>query len=165
MQDQPADKALSGGELIIVLIILAILSAILLPQYSKAADDGNADMPAALRDLRTRISAYRRAHDNQLPPIFYDGAVVLNGETAWKSLGGLTANPLNGRDDVCVMDNATTDFADGSEVATPGHGNRPAPAEIGWIVNAASGRIWATAANAKLMFNETSPAAASNYTK
>jgi len=163
MHDQPIEKPLSRGELIIVAIILAILSAILVPQYSRASTDGKADMLDQLHTLRAKLAAYRRSHDNDLPPIFRCGATTVDGAQVWGELGCPPMfNPLNGMSSICLIDDKS-DFADGADVAPGGAANRSAPLPAGWIVNTATGRAWATATNPHKVFNEGDPILESNY--
>lgn len=166
MNDQPAEKPLSSGEILIVLVILAILSAILVPQYSRASIEGpQSRMPLMLRSLRTQLAVYRQRHDDNLPAIYYSGAAIIDGDAVWSGLSSApVTNPLNGLSSVCLIDNALVDFADGTPAASPGRGNRVSPQYAGWVVNTATGRLWATAANPQLIFNETDPFAQSNYT-
>jgi len=163
MYDQPIEKPLSRGELIIVAIILAILSAILVPQYSRASADDKVDMMGELHALRAKLAAYRRSHDNDLPPIFHCGATTVDGAQVWDELEcPPMRNPLNGMTSICLIDDKS-DFADGSDVQASGSGNRTAPLPAGWIVNTSTGRAWATATNPRKVFNEGDPVIDSNY--
>ncbi len=63
-------------ELLIVVIILAILAAIIVPQFSAATDDANqAAYDTNVANIRAAIDLYRQQHNA------YPGAVVASGAT------------------------------------------------------------------------------------
>ncbi len=74
-------------ELLIVVIILAILAAIVIPQFSSATVDAQeASLDANLTALRSAIDLYRVQHANQYP-----GAVAATGATCTVGTAGTGA--------------------------------------------------------------------------
>jgi general secretion pathway protein G len=86
-------------ELLIVVIILAILAAILIPQFSSSTVDAQeAALDANLNGLRTAIELYKVQHNGNYP-----GAVAATGATCTVGTAGLGA--IN--TDVAVIDQLT----------------------------------------------------------
>ena len=76
-------------ELLIVVIILAILAAIIIPQFSTATDDAKlAAMDTNLNALRSAIELYRVQHNGKYP-----GAVAATGATC--TVGAAGAGLIN----------------------------------------------------------------------
>jgi len=69
-------KGFTLVELLIVVIILAILAAIIVPQFSAATDDANQSAyDTNVANLRAAVDLYRQQHDE------YPGAVISGGAT------------------------------------------------------------------------------------
>lgn len=69
----PRSKSFSFVEILIVFVILGILAALVVPQFSNAADAGRGSALAnELRSLRTQIMIYR-SHHGGVPPGFPAG--------------------------------------------------------------------------------------------
>lgn len=98
-------KAFTLVEILIVVVILGILAAIVVPQFTNATQDAQAgNIKAQLDTLNNQLELYR-ARNNGLPADFESG-----GATAWETLisGGYikTAprNPFNGKTSVGASD-------------------------------------------------------------
>ena len=71
-----ASKGFTLVELLIVVIILAILAAIIIPQFSGATDDAEqAAYDTNIANIRAAIDLYRQQHNE------YPGAVIATGGT------------------------------------------------------------------------------------
>jgi type II secretion system protein G len=79
-------------EILIVVVILGILSAIVVPQFSHATQDSKEQATLSqLRHLRNAVAVYGLQHNNHFPDIS-------EGEASWgelQELGYLKAHPVN----------------------------------------------------------------------
>lgn len=133
-------------EVLIVVVILGILAATVLPQFTRADGDAKeAALKQNLQVLRSQIQLYRFQHNNTFPGT--DAATFTKGLTessdpdgttgAGKPLGpyfvsSLPANPFNGKSDVTVVQADTA-----SDDAT------------GWIYNSKTGEVKANIKDTK----------------
>ena len=76
-------KAFTLVEILIVVMILGILAAIVIPQFTNAATDARkVTMVNQLKDLRTIIELYRLQHEDRLPNLLEpDGWLLLTAKT------------------------------------------------------------------------------------
>jgi general secretion pathway protein G len=119
-------------EILIVVVILGILAAIVVPQFSKAADDATSTATYdTLNRVRRAIAIYHARNGSQWPD-------VTAGNGTWGGLNGPDSpfmreapinqwvGPVNGR--VIVIGNAPdTAYQD----------------QYGWIYDPATGDVWA----------------------
>ncbi len=133
-----ANKAFTLVEILIVVIILGILAAIVIPQFSEASDDARlSSMISDLQTVRSQLELYRVEHG-----IYPDGATVplwkaqLTGKTAKDGtagtdygpyLGTFPTNPFN--DDAGVV------LDDGSSSAGA------ASTDTGWYFDSSTGKF------------------------
>ncbi|MDG2200151.1 MAG: prepilin-type N-terminal cleavage/methylation domain-containing protein [Phycisphaerales bacterium] len=79
-------------EILIVVVILGILAAIVVPQFTNAADDANdASVRSQLQTLRSQVELYRAQNPT-------NNAVGADGSPVWTNLidgDYLTAAPIN----------------------------------------------------------------------
>lgn len=79
-------------EILIVVVILGILAAIVVPQFTNAADEANdASVRSQLQTLRSQIELYRAQNPGTVP-------VQANGTPVWDDMldaDYLTTSPLN----------------------------------------------------------------------
>jgi general secretion pathway protein G len=166
------NKGFTLVEILIVVIILGILAAIVIPQFSNASTDAKKNsLMSQLQTMRSQMELYKLQHNDQLPTKL--AAAGLHGGTGaeadWDQLTGQTdvsgtsgtataqkygpylqqvpANSLNGL--TSINCDATSDF--------PSLQNKAAPAAAGFIMNSVTGKIWATAVDPARMFNEADP--------
>lgn len=136
-----ADRGFTLVEILIVVVILGILSAIVVPQFSSASTESReATLKNDLRFLRSQIELFR-AHHRDLAPdgaAFADQMTLFTDESgttnaAWTNqfrfgpyLSTMPENPINGMESVKPV------VADADMVADD---------TTGWIYNATNGKI------------------------
>lgn len=129
-------------EVLIVVVLVAILAATLIPQFSSSANDAKeSSLRADLKSLRTQIDMYKLDHNGQLPAITggalpqLTAATDANGNIGAAGasfpygpyiLNGFPPNPITGK----LTVTAATSFPPGSE---SGNG--------GWLYNPSTGQI------------------------
>jgi len=153
-------------EILIVVIILGILAAIVIPQFTNASQSARmSSLSSQLQTMRSQLSLYSLQHLDQLPTSL---AVSAPGATPWKEMCEQTnadqtttlennettlpfgpylqappANSLNGLSTVTVT---TSDYGSGGGAASnPGYG---------FVLNQATGKIWATSQGQTYIFDE-----------
>jgi type II secretion system protein G len=159
-------------EILIVVIILGILAAIVIPQFTSASQDARKNsLTSQLQTLRSQIELYKLQHLDNLPSelIKATGAnwsqftVKTNDQgttgtgTAYPFGPYLQAdpkNPLNGGSLVGVVG---ADVAPGSAY-TGAHG---------FVINSVNGKIWGTSAKtvsvgSGFIYDEATPSASTN---
>ena len=81
-------------EILIVVIVLGILAAVVVPQYSNASQDSRSTaLRSQLQQVRTAIQLYRAEHMDRLPDLSSGWAPLLGQTTAE---GRPTGGPLFG---------------------------------------------------------------------
>lgn len=143
-------------EILIVVIILGILAAIVIPQFTNASTDArNNSLTSQLQTLRNQIELYKVQHNDTWPT----ADNTAKGAWSWAKLTGksdadgtinadgllgpylqqIPVNPVNNKTNV--------DSALG--------------ASVGWLFDAATGKIYATGANPALQsFDEAAKTSA-----
>ena len=116
-----ARKGFTLVEILIVVIILGILAAIVIPQFTNASQDARkSSLKSTVQSVRSQIELYKLEHGDQLPNIVGSG-------TNWAPL--TTVTTYNGKDFGPYMHqqpkNGMTDtssVADGPGTAVPSGG-------------------------------------------
>jgi len=141
-------------EILIVVIILGILAAIVIPQFTNASQDAReSSLVSQLQTLRSQVELYKLQHGDALPNLVGGwgdlmNVTVFNGENFGPYLQAIPVNPLNGLD--------TVTESNGANGATPA----AATAACGFVFDQVegagrgSGRIWATDTNTTAIFAE-----------
>jgi general secretion pathway protein G len=158
-------------EILIVVIILGILAAIVIPQFTSASQDARKNSLASqLQTLRSQIELYKLQHLDNLPSALAAGgtddtewAQMINktdkdGSSTGAStdlvfgpyLQAIPTNPLNGNTNVATVG---TDAAGGDAVTGT---------KIGFVINSTNGKIWGTSAKAAFVYDESNPASTVN---
>src|SRR6187399_2585570 len=71
-------------EILIVVIILGILAAIVIPQFTNASQDARKNsLTSQLQTMRSQIELYKLQHLDQLPPALAAGG---DGAVAWAEM-------------------------------------------------------------------------------
>lgn len=67
---QPKPRAFTLVEVLIVVIVLGILAAVVVPQFSSASDDANVSaLTTNLQTIRSQIELYRLQHNSTYPTL------------------------------------------------------------------------------------------------
>jgi general secretion pathway protein G len=155
-------------EILIVVIILGILAAIVIPQFTSASQDARKNsLTSQLQTLRSQIELYKLQHLDQLPSDLVDASPTwsqfINKTDNTGATGTTTAfpfgpylqsapvNSLNGSSAVGVItaDPATPDAANGA-------------GSVGFVINSNNGKIWGTSAKFGYIYDETNAANTKN---
>lgn len=159
------NKGFTLVELLIVVIILGILAAIVIPQFTSASEDAKkSSLTSQLQTLRSQVELYKLQHGDKYPT----STGAANGAWSWAKLTGKTTedgsaggtfgpyvqntliNPLNGSSDV------------GYAAADPTFGGAwTGAATDGWLITA-NGKFFASSKGAGYVFDEPNPANVNN---
>ena len=83
-----ASKGFTLVELLIVVIILAILAAIIIPQFSGATDDAEqAAYDTNIANIRAAIDLYRQQHNEYPGAVISGGGTCINGTAVVGAVG------------------------------------------------------------------------------
>jgi|SRR5688572_6599739 general secretion pathway protein G len=88
-------------EILIVVIILGILAAIVIPQFTNASQDARrSSLASQLQTLRSQIELYKLQHGDQLPDLITNWdplttVTVFNGQNFGPYMQAVPSNPLN----------------------------------------------------------------------
>ena len=150
-------------EILIVVIILGILAAIVIPQFTSASQDARKNsLTSQLQTIRSQVELYKLQHLDQLPPALKAGG---SAPGCWADMTAKTnadhtttgtpqfgpylqaapMNPLNNDSDVAVV-TGTTDYGTGGVANGSGKG---------FVFNTANGKIWATSALYGYVYDES----------
>jgi len=156
------NKGFTLVEILIVVIILGILAAIVIPQFTNASTDARKNSLASqLQTMRSQFELYKLQHNDKLPTAFQsDGK-----KTDWTGMTGQTdvtgavgtefgpylqqipTNSLNQGSDIVV---GTADLAAGAGSGGDIH--------TGWVMNRTTGKVWATTTSGTKVYDESNPA-------
>jgi type II secretion system protein G len=155
-------------EILIVVIILGILAAIVIPQFTNASQDARKNsLTSQLQTIRSQLELYKMQHLDKNPDLLFTA-----DSTNWSQLTSKTdkfgvttattgldfgpylqqvpANPMNGFSQVKLV---TADPAiPGSKTAS----------SYGYVINSSNGKVWATSAKADYIFDESNPSSTTN---
>jgi general secretion pathway protein G len=153
-----SSKGFTLVEILIVVIILGILAAIVIPQFTSATTDARTNSAASLQNtVRSQLQLYRIQHNDQLPSSFTAvSAGSQAGAGTWSLMTSQTnadhtttgtptfgpymqstpVNPLNQMSTVYIVDSDSTAVGTAS----------------GFVLNTTTGKFWVTnaAGTAKL---------------
>ena len=155
-------------EILIVVIILGILAAIVIPQFTSASQDARKNsLTSQLQTLRSQIELYKLQHLDSLPTelIKASGAnwSQFTMKTNDQGTTGTTpassfpfgpylqadpTNPLNGGTAVLVVSADVAPGADSGGTATN---------QAGFVINNVNGKIWGTSAKFTKIYDEGVP--------
>ncbi len=128
-------------EILIVVVILGILAAIVLPDYTSATRQGNRNTLLAIcQTLRTQIAFYKLQHGDNLPDLTANSGNNWPLLTQTSAYQGQTVGPY--------MQTVPTNCVNGMITVLDGNGTAPAPSQCGYVYDfnsgAGSGNIWGT---------------------
>ncbi|HEX3358511.1 MAG TPA: prepilin-type N-terminal cleavage/methylation domain-containing protein [Tepidisphaeraceae bacterium] len=156
-------------EILIVVIILGILAAIVIPQFTNASQDARRNsLTSQLQTIRSQLSLAALQHRDSLGTA--SAGFSVNGDwtlllektddswatgTATATLGSYftsaPTNPLNGGTTVLVNTTTTADPTLSGGTASSGASN----GDTGWIYYQKTGKIYATTKGGTLLYDET----------
>ena len=153
-------------EILIVVIILGILAAIVIPQFTSASQDARKNsLTSQLQTLRSQIELYKLQHLDKLPARLVAGTdwTEFTGKTNEHGTVGTTSdyvfgpylqadpkNPLNGSSTVHPV---AADVAGGAASGTT---------SAGFLINSVNGKIWGTSARFTRVYDEAKPSNTNN---
>src|SRR5262245_2181479 len=159
-------------EILIVVIILGILAAIVIPQFTSASQDARKNsLVSQLQTIKGQLELSRLQHlDKDSATFVAGGAATIAAPGPWAQLIVKTnndytttgtplfgpymqappANPLNGFMGISIT---ATDVVPGAAYTGTG---------MGWIFNPSNGKVWATSAKCGYVYNEGNPADVNN---
>ncbi len=160
------NKGFTLVEILIVVIILGILAAIVIPQFTNASTDARKNsLSSQLQTMRSQFELYKLQHNDQLPVVFKTTGTKTDISGCWAGMVGQTdvagattgtdfgpylqqtpTNPLNQGVDV-IVGTADLVYAANSGAAKP----------VGWLMNNVTGKVWATSTNFTKVYNESDP--------
>jgi type II secretion system protein G len=151
-------------EILIVVIILGILAAIVIPQFTNASQDARKNsLTSQLQTIRSQLELYKLQHKDQLPLTFQTDGVKATWAEMTKQTDADHANytgaagqsgpfgPYLQQDPVNSLSGSVELFVQQSD-ATLG-GNSPSVTS-GWILNRVNGKCWATSSKGAKVYNE-----------
>ena len=142
-----AKKGFTLIEILIVVIILGILAAIVIPQFSSASSDARkASLQSTAQTLRSQIALYKLQHNDKLPDL------TLNGGQNWVLLTATSVDPQGNTVGPYMQSTPVNALTNGSVVK---NGANPPVAvagadfvyDYGTAANPGSGNIWGTSEN------------------
>ena len=144
-------------EILIVVIILGILAAIVIPQFTNASTDARrVSLLRQLHTLRSQIQIFIVEHEGEIPAlngINWDPLTtrtIFNAKACGPYLPSPPRNSVNGFTAVAVVN------------ANPSFGDAVAGVNIGFVYNSLSGSIWATNSTGTKIYNEANLADTNN---
>lgn len=132
-------KGFTLVEILIVVVILGILAAIVIPQFSGASEEANnAALMSNLQAIRSQIELYKIQHNDNLPTLTLTTALTTEtevdgsaGDSSGNELGPyMRVLPVNPYNDLATVLEAAT---------TPGAADNT----TGWFFNTANGEFLA----------------------
>ncbi|MEO1008483.1 MAG: prepilin-type N-terminal cleavage/methylation domain-containing protein [Planctomycetota bacterium] len=128
-------KAFTLVEILIVVVILGILAAIVIPQFTNASEEAQSSSAASqLSTVRNQIELFRVRNNGTAPAIADIFVEEVAGDEPWDGVVNpdyLRAAPVNPR-------TGTSTLAAGTAAPT----SSVAAGDDGWIYDAATGSIW-----------------------
>ena len=127
-------------EVLIVVVIMAVLAATIIPQFSDSTRDAKRNTAIFnLHTLRNQIQLYKSQHDGKVPSVTL---IELTSKTDAQGNVGTTATFVYGPYVTSVPDNPIT----GSNKITATATNPPTAAtgaaDAGWLYHVATGNMW-----------------------
>ena len=154
-------------EILIVVIILGILAAIVIPQFTSASQDARKNsLTSQLQTIRSQLELYKLQHLDKLPTNLIGGTTdwsqLINKSNNTGTTGTATSlpfgpylqsapvNSLNGSTSLVVV---TTDQNAGAATGST---------TAGYVINSNDGKIWGTSAKSDFIFDESNTASTYN---
>ena len=132
------NKGFTLVEILIVVVILGILAAIVIPQFSQASTDAKlSSLTSNLQSIRSQIELYKIQHNDELPGAGTATLVdALTDQTDIAGAAGTDYGPYLQSIPVNPFNNLNT-IATGTAAASPLDNT------TGWYFNTTTGEFWA----------------------
>jgi len=132
-------KGFTLVEILIVVVILGILAAIVIPQFTSASETAKASsLISQLQTIRSQLELYQVQHNGDYPAAgiqaLVDGATDWDALTEMSDLDGDIAGTDFGP---YLQQPSRNPFEDATDVAAA------AAADVGWVYDATTGAIYA----------------------
>jgi len=148
-------KGFTLVEILIVVVILGILAAIVIPQFTNASETAKAsNLRSQLQTIRGQLELYQIEHNGVYPALGTDwtqmtgetdeGGTVAAGSDYGPYLQKDPSNPFTANPSTTAADESTA-VADGATALGT------AVATVGWVYNRSNGQIKASVADAKAL--------------
>ncbi len=135
-----ATKGFTLVEILIVVVILGILAAIVIPQFTSASESAkHSSLVSQLQTIRSQLELYQVQHNGNYPD--FDNT---NGDNGWSQLVGTTdsAGLTTGSDYGPYLQQAPKNpFNNNAKVATA------AASDVGWVWDSATNTVKALLPN------------------
>jgi general secretion pathway protein G len=134
-------------EILIVVIILGILAAIVIPQFTSASTDARKNsVKSQLQTLRSQIELYKLQHGDNLP----------NLTASWNDLLTVTQYPTGSSNNFGpYLQTIPSNALNGLSTVVQGVAPTAASSAAGFVYDqSGTGRIWATDTNGTTIFVE-----------
>jgi general secretion pathway protein G len=149
-------KSRRGGftliEILIVVIILGILAAIVIPQFSSASNDARkSNVVTTVQTLRSQIALYKLQHQDTLPDLITNWDQLTKKTDAAGSTAPATGVQTFGP----YMQETPVNSLNGKTTVANGDGTAAAATAVGFVYDyasgAGSGKIWGTDVDGKTL--------------
>ena len=139
-------------EILIVVIILGILAAIVIPQFSSASSDARkSNVQTTVQTLRSQIALYKLQHQDMLPDLVTNWNPLITKTDAAGALyvaGTSTTGPFG----PYMQDTPVNSL---NSLSTVGNGTAASSTSVGFVYDYdsgnGSGKIWGTEADGKAL--------------
>ena len=136
-----AKKGFTLVEILIVVVILGILAAIVIPQFTDAATQANESrLKSDLQMLRSQIQLYKVQHSDALPGSDSSGDFVTAMTSYTDVQGAVQAAPAPGLYGK-YMEALPTNPFNGLNTVTEGATDSGAAGDTGWFFNTTTGQV------------------------
>ena len=140
-------------EILIVVMILGIMAGIVVPSFNDVAREVRAEsLKEQLREVRTITQLYRLQHMDAAPNLngadwtdLTQAKPNVYGTVCGPYLKSVPKNPLNNFSEVAVVN------------ADQAWGDPVAGVNVGFVLHAGTGMIWATNRAGNMIYNEDNP--------
>jgi general secretion pathway protein G len=164
------NKGFTLVEILIVVIILGILAAIVIPQFTNASQDARkSSLTSQLQTVRSQVELYKLQHLDKNPTGLASTGDILD-TVAWAEMTVKTdadqtvnvagafgpylqAGPINS------LNNSAKVLVQDTDVVL---GAASGATDEGWIFNRKNGKMWATSAKFGFIYNEGNSADPNN---
>ena len=155
-------KGFTLVEILIVVVILGILAAIVIPQFTSASETAKgSSLQSQLQTIRSQLELYQVQHNGDYPTLaqMWDNLTLtseVDGTTPGDASGNefgpylqqTPVNPLNQNTRVEAIDAVDPAFTSATPPAAPG-------TDTGFVVSKRNAKVWATNADEAFYYDES----------